>query len=151
MALEVPLFTAQHEAAHVVVGVALGLKLREALIGLSWNEGAQIYGYTWFPAGTVRDREALACMYAAGPAYERLLGRPPAQIELQCSVDFQRLRELRVGVRGVETFIRAASALLESRSTVHARVTRALLEHTKIRGVDVEALARGERISIRDE
>ncbi len=127
---------AQHEAAHVVVGIALGLKLR--CVRLEDKRGA--VGFTeWEP--TPWPREAGLIMSAAGVAWERQCG------DLKHALfDLQDLR--RAGVRGnarIRVLETAAWALLWARSTLHTRITRALLERD-LTGKDVARIARGERL-----
>lgn len=122
----------------MVVGVALGLKLRSAAV-VRWvdEEGTVAAGWTWFPEGS---REALALMYAAGIAWERATGGRRYE-----AGDSRCLREL-IGTsrQGFEACVTAAAALLESRAVAHARVTRVLLEQD-ITGEDVAAIAQGAR------
>jgi len=131
---------AQHEAAHVVVGVALGLRLRRVWLGVE-KIGRSIYlGCSeWEP--TPWPREADLIMSAAGVAWERHCGDVAhAHGDLAC------LR--RAGVRGnarIRVLETAAWALLESRPAIHTRVTRALLDRD-LTGKDVARIARGERL-----
>jgi hypothetical protein len=128
----------QHEAAHVTVGVALGLRLHSAAV-MRWvdDDGTVAAGWTWFPEGS---REALALMYASGVAWERATGGRRYE-----SGDSRCLREL-IGTsrQGFEACVTAAGALLESRAVAHARVTRVLLERD-ITHEDVQAIAQGAR------
>jgi hypothetical protein len=107
--------TAQHEAAHIVVGVACGLRLRcaalELLPGWEWS------GYAWFhgnPDG--RHREALALMYAAGVAWEN--GSYYARD------DRKLLREVCSGRHAELAMIRAADAILCTRGAILAALAR---------------------------
>jgi hypothetical protein len=129
---------AQHEAAHVVVGVSLGLRLYEAALTL--RPGETWGGHCWFPRG---HNEALAIMYAAGIAWERALrnGRSP--------IDAKLCRALVSSRHAVQTCVRAAGAIIATSSAIHTRVTRALLDQN-LRGRDVEAIARGERPGVDD-
>lgn len=137
--------TAQHEAAHVVVGVALGLRLREARLEESERRRARGWvdlGWTEFYGGGPHD--AWILMYAAGVAWERMLGG--ARAEEYASGDLALMR--RYGVRsksGVSCLIRAAGALLREVAPAHTMVTRALLERGELGPTDVEAMVRGER------
>lgn len=130
--------TAQHEAAHVVVGVALGLRLREAVVGPSRMRGLALDGYTWFPGAR---GVSWAITLAAGVAWERAIHGDDA-IALG---DLRWLRRLGHRGRAVDALALAAGALLETRGAAHARVTRALLERD-LTAADVGAIARGERI-----
>lgn len=134
--------TAQHEAAHVVVGVACGLRLVRAEVASNAS------GFAWFrnAAGNKipkRRREAWALMAAAGPAWERMLRLPTWRHNESCDVAI--LRSLTSGRHGVETVIRAATAMLGVLTREHARVTHALLERD-ITGEDIAALCRGEEV-----
>jgi hypothetical protein len=126
---------AQHEAAHVVVGVALGLRLCEARLTPADPE---ILAYALFAPGPC---EAERIMYAAGVAWERHAGDLA-----HAAGDLEALR--RGGVRGnarLRALERAAWAVLVSRPGAHASVTRALLERD-LTAADVRRLARGERV-----
>jgi hypothetical protein len=110
---------AQHEAAHVVVGVALGLVLRRATI----KSDGDWLGFVLFDSGA---REAELIMYAAVVAWERRTGGDLvyAQGDLEILRGTFRVR----GNARLVALERAAWAILETRSALHARVTRALLE-----------------------
>lgn len=125
-----PLSVAQHEAAHVVVGVALGLRLRRATLA---PRSKAWLGYAWFPhAHGARG----SIMYAAGLAWERVAGNARwAGGDVEC------LRKRGHSRLDINAFARAAEALLSTRSVAHARVTRALVEHTSITAHDVYELA----------
>lgn len=111
------LATAQHEAAHLVVGVALGLKLHRATI----KPIDDCLGYVAFFDGP---REAELIMLAAGVAWERKYGNLR-----HAGADLKDLRRMRVrGNARIRVLERAAWAILESRPGMHARITRALLE-----------------------
>jgi hypothetical protein len=126
---------AQHEAAHVVVGVALGLRLYRAQ--LRPVSAPDCDGLTlWEPRPWYREADLL--MTAAGVAWERHCGDLA-----HASADVASLR--RSGVKGnarVRVLERAAWAILTARAGTHARVTRALLERD-LTAADVRALARG--------
>lgn len=121
--------TAQHEAAHVVVGCALGLRLRLATVGASWDrkKGKRpkpLEGFTDFFERR-GDGTAQAIMLAAGVAWDRGLGIDP----WYSGYDWQECRKIVRGVQSVEACVLAAAAMLARLGPVHARVTRALLEH----------------------
>ena len=121
---------AQHEAAHVVVGVALGLRVERVVLGSEPE-------VTW--RGSPWPREAGLLMWAAGVAWERRCGDL-----FHASYDLKDLR--RAGVRGnarIRALERAAWAVLMSRAGAHARVTRALLARDLVEA-DVRRLARCE-------
>jgi hypothetical protein len=133
----ISLATAQHEAAHVVVGLHLGLSLREAsaMRGVC-PDGAVVEGYVWFPRGP---SSALALMYAAGPAWERATGG----LEAHERADVEAIRGLGLG-RGTTALVRAAGAILTVHAPLHARVTRLLLERGRLTAADGRALVRGD-------
>jgi hypothetical protein len=131
-----------HEAAHVVVGVALGLRLHSAVVK-RWYEGYTTrLGWTWFPrARGIAD----ALISAAGVAWSNAT-RDGLGIQDECD-----LRELVNGTADWRTCVTAAAAILETRATAHARVVRALLEHD-LTHADIERLARGvSPTRLRDE
>lgn len=112
------LHTAQHEAAHLCVGLSVGgLRVVRATI----RPDGDTAGYVEWEGKT---RESWALMFAAGVAWERRVG----DLE-KASFDLAELRKLRVrGNAAVAALERAAWALLETRASQHARITRALLE-----------------------
>jgi hypothetical protein len=128
---------AQHEAAHVVVGVALGLRLRRVWLG---KEKVGRYLYTgcaeWEPRPW--PAEAHRIMTAAGVAWERRGG----DLE-HAAGDLAWLRKEHVVGARLVAVERAAWALLETRMGLHTRVARALLERD-LTGADVSRMARGE-------
>ncbi len=131
--------TAQHEAAHLVVGVALGLRFRRARV-LRARPGWTASGYCeWYgaPARPFAD----AVMYAAGIAWEQALGDKDPE---HYSGDL-RLCKATVGAAEVPACVRTARALLAHLSPLHARVTRALGERD-LTARDVARLVRGERL-----
>jgi hypothetical protein len=132
------LFTdAQHEAAHVVVGVALGLRLIRVSLGEE-KVGRHTYiGTTeWHPRPW--PAEAQRIMSAAGVAWERRGGDLA-----HAAGDLAMLRRERVVGSRLVAVERAAWAVLETRMGLHTRVARALLEHD-LTGRDVSRMARGE-------
>lgn len=108
---------AQHEAAHVVVGLALGLRLSRATI----KRDGDWLGYVEFHAGA---REAELITWAAGVTWERRCG------DLKyASGDLALLRRARVkGNARLLVLERAAWAILSSLTEEHAAVTHALLD-----------------------
>lgn len=131
------LAAAQHEAAHVVVGVALGLRLHIATA----TRTADAHGYTWFPWGGTRT--ALSLMYSAGIAWELEVSGS----QHWAGYDAQCVREIERSAAGAKASLRAARALLFSLGSIHTRVTRALLVQD-IKSSHVLALARGERLPV---
>src|SRR6478735_2814311 len=141
------LSTAQHEAAHVVVGIALGLRLRKAVIGKSPRLNWTAPGYAWFTShGSAL---AHAIMYAAGVIWEQAHGN-------ESPLDYKyMLEELSIkdgeNVPGAEeaevrTCLRLAKYILKDRMQAHKRVTKALLEKD-LTDRDIRAIARGEKIT----
>ena len=137
--------TAQHEAAHVVVGARLGLRLEIASLG-PWpgcrktSPDAHALGYASFFEKR-GDGTAQAIMLAAGVAWDRALGYDP----WHSTFDWQECRKIVRGVQSVEACVTAAAAMIARLGTFHARVTRALLERD-ITGADLAALCRGEEL-----
>lgn len=130
--------TALHEAAHVVVGTAVGLRLDKAIVGA--HAGRDIAGAAWFKGGPgKRRREAWALMYAAGIAWDRITHAP----SWWALYDARALRRLSTGQHGAEAYIRAATALLAGLNAEQARIARALLTRD-ITSTDLDAMARGE-------
>ena len=123
---------AQHEAAHVVVGLALGLRLSCVWIGRAAGE---TYGWTeWEPEPFPREADLI--MTAAGVAWERRVG------DLEWAGDDLRYLR-RKGIKGRSRLValeRAAWALLEGRAAAHARISRALLEARDLNARAVKAL-----------
>lgn len=128
-----PLEVCRHEAAHVVVGVALGLRLRKAVIG---REGDAL-GYAWFT--NHGSNMAHAIMFAAGVAWDRLCN------EGNSSEDAKLCRELVADDVTARTCVRVATVMLAGLLPAHARVTEALLEKD-LNAKDIAKLARGERL-----
>ena len=139
------LSVAQHEAAHVVVGVALGLRLGRAS-ALPWAEGD---GFCWFPLPPGRRTWADAVTGAAGVAWERAIAPTVADDVGVQRADWAELLEAVPSRHDAETCVRAAAALLSTLGGLHARVTRALLERD-LGPEDIAALVRGERPSADD-
>lgn len=123
---------ADHEAAHVVVGVALGLRLRKAVI----KTAEDFDGYAWFT--NHGSRTAHAIMYAAGVAWERARGGSSIGDATLC-------RELVKTDSEVRTCVRVAGVMLAGLGPVHSKVTRALLEND-LNAKHISKLARGERL-----
>jgi hypothetical protein len=143
------LAVAQHEAAHVVVGVALGLRLGRASAA-PWARGSdEGDGYCWFPLPPGRRTWADAVMTAAGVAWERAVAPRTRDEDGMARYDWAAILTATPSRHDAETCVRAAAALLAGLGAAHARVTRALLERD-LGPADIEALARGERPSVED-
>lgn len=136
---------AQHEAAHVVVGLAVGLRVRRAVLHETPNHGTwSEYGAVWF-----NDRHAtptqLAIAIAAGRAWDRLVAAPPPRGMVWVDGDGDLLRKMNYTRNEIEALTTAAAAILAGRMTTHRRVSDALHEHDLTRH-DLERLATGERL-----
>lgn len=129
---------AQHEAAHMVVGLAVGLKIRRAVLhakpchGDFWE-----YGAVWFEnRGATATQQALA--FAAGCAWDRGMGEESVG-------DYQLLRRMRYLSREIDALVLSASAILSGRLAVHQRCARALYDRD-LTAVDVARIVAGERL-----
>lgn len=127
-----PLDVTLHEAAHVVVGVALGLRLKEAVILPPTEDWG---GYAWFErVFGVRG----AIMSAAGCFWERSVGGRGT------SDDRALIRRLGFTSRkDLDALVISAGAILTARKRAHKLVTKALLRHD-LSGADITAIAEGE-------
>lgn len=135
--------TAQHEAAHVVVGVALGIRLYSAGIGPwkrrgRWPADANAAGHADFLEKR-GDNHAQALMLAAGVAWDRMFGYPA----WHSSYDWAECRHIVGGRQSTEACIIAATAMLGGLMREHSVVTRALLVRD-LTGEDVARLYRGD-------
>ncbi len=136
-----------HEAAHIVVGVALGLRLRKAVIKRESEDGWVSEGWAWFD--NYGSSLSHAIMYAAGVVWERAHGR-------ESPLDYRyMLEELKVYMpkdqsikENVETrtCLRLAGLLLRSHGKAHRHVTKALMERD-LTHRDIRAIARGEKVT----
>lgn len=125
----------------MVVGVALGLRLRVAAVGYQrLPDGCHVEGYAEFDKRGASD--AWAIMLAAGVYYEQRPGGSKAG----AAGDLSALRALCWrNERRVRAYVIAAGAILESRRAAWDAVTAALLERD-ITGADIVRLARGEKL-----
>jgi len=141
------LAVAAHESAHVVVGIALGLRLRKVVVKVE-SEGEWISGgWCWFTNGG--SSLAHAIMYGAGVVWERAHGR-------ESPLDYRyMLEELKVYMpndssikQNVETrtCLRLAGLLLRNHGKAHRQVTKALTERD-LTDKDIRAIARGEKVT----
>jgi hypothetical protein len=129
---------AQHEAAHVVVGLTLGLRLTFAkLYPLSRTEKV---AETQFEGVLSADDPRFAITIAAGIAWERGI-KAPGECDRVDRAMLVRAHYSRGEIRGL---VRAAAAILATRGPAHARVTRLLVERDLTRA-DGAALMRGAR------
>ena len=128
---------AQHEAAHVVVGVALGLRLRKAVVGRTEDtDGELLDGYAWFTNHGAKLEYAV--MYAAGVAWDQLTLSDYSSSDAKLAVGL-------VGSRNLASCVKIARLLLASRVDIHTRITKALLEKD-LNSRDIAAIARGKRV-----
>ena len=81
---------AEHEAAHVVVGLALCLPLRLATLRQETWRNFEIEGYTWF--GAPRQRLAHGVVACAGIAWESRPGGSPHGARGDRKLALERLR-----------------------------------------------------------
>ncbi len=127
--------TAEDEAAHVVVGLALGLKLRKATLAVTpvGRTGISL-GYAWFAHG--RSYLAHGVMCCAGIAWDRHAGFEP---DTSAEGDYAQARQIFGRKSDVETGVRLARELLDSRRRVHARIASELCDRD-LGSADVEAL-----------
>lgn len=128
---------AEHEAAHVVVGLALGLKLKHATIRMTTMRGESLDGHVWFEHG--RQYLAFGVMVCAGIAWERRYGGKP----VNASGDERLAKQIHIYRANVETSVRIADEMIRSRRAAHTRVARALLDRD-LGPSDVERLVVGE-------
>lgn len=134
------LAAAAHESAHVVVGIALGLRLRKVSVAKGVINGHDTDGFTWFTSHGSALAHAIMC--AAGIAWERAHGR-------ESPADYQNMmQELHVtgDVDGeVRTCLRLAEILLKNHGKAHKQVTMALMDRD-LTDKDIRAIARGEKV-----
>src|SRR5688572_2368202 len=100
--------TAQHEAAHAVVGVYLGLPLRAVRVKPP-RRGYSGAGYSDFRC-TIHRRLHLGIMYAAGPAGDALCGRVEPE---RWSGDYQEIGRLFFSRPEVDILIDVATRYLQ--------------------------------------
>jgi hypothetical protein len=129
--------TALHEAAHIVVGVHLGLKLRRASALPDPANGWD--GYAWFPDayGVAGD-----LMRAAGIYWDTATGHS-ALPDYQ-SADLAELRAQQYTGRDIATLTTAAGTILSTLRPAHTAVAAALMTHDKIGPRVISRIARGE-------
>lgn len=127
-----PVLITRHEAAHVVVGLVLGLKLVAARItpGEAWA------GHTEWLGG---ERFALACMFGAGVVWDRM-GK-----EGFSALDAELCRKHVTTNAAVGTCYRIAKEIILSHRKAHTLVAESLLhaEEMILTGTDVRRLALG--------
>jgi hypothetical protein len=132
---------AQHEAAHVVVGAALGLRLRHVTIVETKRDGILLDGCAVFD-GRCGSVEAWALMFAAGLVWERKQG----------DVGYAWIDRARMRAQGAHTdaavfaYEHAAWCVLMRAADTHARVTRALLSEHELTRADLAEMLRFELV-----
>jgi hypothetical protein len=115
---------AEHEAAHMVVGLALGLKFKRARLEETViKDGLVELGHVWF-AGSARRGLALTVMYCAGIAWELKRGADPVAIEADRKLAHRYL----ISKHDMTTAVRLADELLTARRKAHARVASELCD-----------------------
>ncbi len=125
--------TAEHEAAHVVVGCALGLKLKRAALQHARPEHDSSEGYTWFAPG--RAYLAFGIMTCAGIAWESRVGGDLAY----AVCDIRNAKQILRSAASVATSTKLARELLDSRRRLHARIASELCDRD-LTAPDIEAL-----------
>lgn len=128
---------AEHEAAHVTVGLALGLRLRKAALGHTVIDGADVHGYTWFGGGN-RQGFARTIMYCAGIAWE---SRPSGTL-WHARYDEMYARKFFTSKHDLASGVRIAREMLEGRRRAHARIASELCDRD-LSQVDIERLVLG--------
>ena len=139
--------TVQHEACHVVVGIALGLRLRKVSIGKEIRDGWIFSGQSWFT--NHGSALAHAIMYAAGVVWEQAHGRE-SPLDYKYMVQELAIKDSE-NVPGAEaaeirTCLRIARYILKDRKKAHKLVTMALMERD-LTDADIRAIARGEKVT----
>lgn len=127
--------TAEHEGAHLVVGLALGLRLRAVSLEPAVLDGEATVGYTWF-GGKLSEGLARSVMYCAGVAWE---SRPGGDVAW-ARVDKKLARKYFRSTHDLRTGVRLAAEILASRRRAHKRVVAELLDHAKLGPRDIERL-----------
>lgn len=125
--------TAGHEAAHVVVGLALGLRLKRATIRPSARGRELLLGYAHFYSD--RKYLAQAIMLCAGAVWDRRNGFEP---DATPGGDLGQAHKL-VTRADVLTCLQIAGEILDGRRRAHARLASELCDRD-LTTADVEAL-----------
>lgn len=126
--------TAEHEASHLVTGLALGLRLRKATITPSpLGKRGIACGYVWFYSD--RKYLAQAIMCAAGVVWDKRCG---FNNDVSGLGDMASIKKL-VSRGDVETCLNLAREILDGRRRLHARVASELCDRD-LGPADVEAL-----------
>ncbi len=129
--------TAEHEAAHLVVGCALGLSLARATTNPSVLNGSEVLGYTWF-RGPEPANLAYCVMYCAGIVWEE---RPGGEL-FSARLDLRLAKEFAKTKHDLNTAKRLAREILDGRRRIHARIASELCDRD-LTSRDVEALVLG--------
>jgi hypothetical protein len=129
---------AQHEAAHMVVGIAVGLRITRVELGDTPLHGDwRQYGAVWFYDRTATATQ-LSLAIAAGCAWDRGMGE-------ESEGDYRLLRTMRQTRREIDALVLAASAIMAGRLAIHQRCARALYERD-LTAADIPRLVEGERL-----
>jgi hypothetical protein len=136
MHIDLPL--AEHEAAHLVVGLSLGLRLRTVSLEPTVLDGLTVLGYTWF-GGSSREGLARSIMYCAGVAWESR----PGGVPVAASADRRLARKYFRSEHDLQTGVKIAAEILATRRRVHASVVSELLDRARLGPKDVERLVLG--------
>lgn len=113
---------AEHEAAHVVVGLALGLPLKIATLRQEVWRSIEIEGYVWF--GAPSKRLAHGIVACAGIVWESKPGGSPTGARGDRALAAEYLG----APADVRTGCKIASEILRTRQTALARVARELCD-----------------------
>jgi hypothetical protein len=124
---------AEHEAAHGVVGLALGLKLVEIRI----TPGDIFEGHCLWSGG---ERFALACMFGAGVVWDRMCKRGFS------ALDAELCRKHTTTNAATATCYRVAKLIISERRPALRLLTNALDARSHLTGKDVRQLALGLEI-----
>ena len=128
---------AEPEAAHLVVGCALGLKLKRAFVRRQYDKDlkALVDGITYF-SGFERRKLAFGIMACAGLAYERKINRGA---DHYASGDIKLARMCFSSLHDIEVGVKLARELLDGRRRLHARVASELCDRD-LGPADIELL-----------
>lgn len=128
---------AEHEAAHVVVGLALGLPLKIATVRKDVWRNIEIEGFTWF--GAPRKRLAHGVTVCAGIVWEGRPGGSPSGAH----GDKRLAREYLRTPADVATGCAIAAEILRTRQGALQRVARELCDRD-LRPAELAEMVVGE-------
>lgn len=128
---------AEHEAAHVVVGLALGLPLKIARARLERWKGIEIEGFVWFGAPSRRMAHGItAC---AGIVWEN----QPGGSKVGASADRAHAAYYLRTAESIRTGCKVASEIIRTRGAILARVARELCDRD-LRPAELAEMVVGE-------